>query len=232
MDLSTRRETFTQEDQRWLASAHGTDAGMPVTLVPSLFTSTEHYPNGYLPSGLPLGKRTSDGLYGPYSGGTVDEVQTLTVGGSGLTSFTVTFGGQTTTAILAAATAAQVQAALEALSTIGVGNVLVTGADGGPWTLTFRGTLANTNVAQVTTTPTGGSGTVTPATGTAGAGDASSDGRETLVGFLFTDVNLKLPLASVVHGSILRHCRVRTAFLPVPVDANGRTDVAGRIDFV
>lgn len=97
-----------------------------------------------------------------------NEKVTLTQGGSGLTSFTLTFGGQTTASIPQAATAAQVQAALEALSTIGVGNVSVTGSAGGPYTVTFIGTLGGTDVGNVTTTPTGGTGTVTPAVATAG----------------------------------------------------------------
>lgn len=97
-----------------------------------------------------------------------NEVVTLTVGGSGLTSFTLTFGGQTTTSILAAAVGADVQAALEALSTVGAGNVTVTGGSGGVWTVTFVGALGGTNVGNITTTPTGGTGTVTPNVGTAG----------------------------------------------------------------
>lgn len=53
---------------------------------------------------------------------------TLTAGGSPPTAgdFTLTFGGQTTVNIAYNATPAQVQAALEALSTIGAGNVEVT----------------------------------------------------------------------------------------------------------
>lgn len=98
-----------------------------------------------------------------------NEKVTLTQGGSGLTSFTLTFGGQTTASIPQAATAAQVQAALEALSTIGTGNVSVSGSAGGPYTVTFIGTLGGTDVGNVTTTPTGGTGTVTPTVATAGA---------------------------------------------------------------
>lgn len=97
-----------------------------------------------------------------------NEKVTLTAGGSGLTSFTLTFGGQTTTSLDAAATAAEVQAALEALSTIGADNVLVTGSAGGPYTVTFIGTLGGADVGGITTTPTGGTGTMTPAVATAG----------------------------------------------------------------
>ena len=99
-----------------------------------------------------------------------NEKVTLTEGGSGLTSFTLTFGAQTTASLDDDATAAQVQTALEALSTIGAGNILVTGGPlgSGPFTLEFVGALGGTNVGGVTTTPTGGTGTLTPAVDTAG----------------------------------------------------------------
>jgi hypothetical protein len=101
-----------------------------------------------------------------------DEVQTVTLGaGNTGGTFTITFGAQTTSALAFNATAAQVQTALEALSSIGVNNVLVTGSAGGPYTLTFRNALGRTNVAQVTATPslTGGTNTATPATVTQGS---------------------------------------------------------------
>ena len=57
----------------------------------------------------------------------VNAVQTVTLTATAGT-FTLSFGGATTTALAFDATAAGVQAALEALSPIGVGNVSVTGA--------------------------------------------------------------------------------------------------------
>jgi ribosomal protein S11 len=100
-----------------------------------------------------------------------NEVQTITVSATGGT-FTVTYSGQTTSALAWNVTAAALQAALEALSNIAVGDVVVTGGPGAtaPLTITFKGTLAGTNVAAVTTTPslTGGAGTATVATPTAG----------------------------------------------------------------
>ena len=90
----------------------------------------------------------------------VGEVQSITVGGSGLTSFTLTFAAQTTASIDDQATAAHVQAALVALSNIGTDDVAVTGDAGGPWYVTFQGTLASTTT-NLTATPTGGTGTVT-----------------------------------------------------------------------
>lgn len=66
MDLRLRTESFGVEDQTWLGSAHGTDAARSVTLDVDTFVSGTHYPNGYLPSGIPLGKITADGTYGLY----------------------------------------------------------------------------------------------------------------------------------------------------------------------
>lgn len=83
---------------------------------------------------------------------TVNEVQTVTLGPPSPTggTFTLAFSGQTTGTIAYNASAATVQTALEALSNIGSGNVAVTGSAGGTWTVTFQGTLAATNVAQMT----------------------------------------------------------------------------------
>lgn len=80
MDLSLRTDTYQQEDQSWLGSAHGTDMGRSITLKTSAFTAGTHYPNGYFPSGLPLGRYTSGGntgLYGPYTAGASDGTQNL-----------------------------------------------------------------------------------------------------------------------------------------------------------
>lgn len=88
------------------------------------------------------------------------ELQTLTEGGSGLTSFTITHSGQTTGAIAAAASAATVEAALVALSNVAPGDVKVSGSAGGPYTLRWAEGVTH---ALVTATPTGGSGTVTVA---------------------------------------------------------------------
>ncbi|MFF9525352.1 head decoration protein [Streptomyces achromogenes] len=131
MDLSLKTESFTQDKRTWLGSAHGTDAPVSVTLDVSKFTAGTHYPDGYIKSGIPLGKITATGLYGPYD-------------------------------------------------------------------------------------------------------DAATDGRQTLVGFLFTaqDVNARGIASTKVVGSMLLHCFIREAKLPVAVDAAGKTDLAGRVIFV
>jgi hypothetical protein len=64
-------------------------------------------------------------------------------------SFGIAFNGQVTTPLLVAATAVDIQAALEALPAIGAGNVLVTGVAGN-YVVQFQGTLASTNVAPLT----------------------------------------------------------------------------------
>jgi len=103
------------------------------------------------------------------------EKQTVTFGGAAATggTFTLTFNGQTTSAIAYNATAAAVEAALEALSTIGQGNVQVTGNAGGPYTVEFVGQLANQNVSAMTidvTSITNGGGTTTGTIATSQAG--------------------------------------------------------------
>ncbi len=70
-------------------------------------------------------------------------IRTVTVESAGAGSFTLTFKGQTTSAIGFDASPAGVRAALEALSTIGASEVEVTGS--GPYTVTFKGTLAGTD---------------------------------------------------------------------------------------
>lgn len=81
-----------------------------------------------------------------------NEVQVVTLGGTAATggTFTLTFTGETTTTIAYNADAATVQSALEGLASYSSGDFAVTGSAGGPWTVTFTGTLAGTNVSLMT----------------------------------------------------------------------------------
>lgn len=91
----------------------------------------------------------------------VNELQLIASNGTGGT-FTITYSAQTTTARGWDDTAAEIQTALEALSNLAPGDVLVTGV-AGQWYVEFMGTLANTNVAQMTvdnTSLTGGDAAV------------------------------------------------------------------------
>lgn len=77
MDISTKVVTVGADDQSWLGSAHGTDDARPITLDVSAFTAGTHYPNGYFPSGLPLGQITASGKYGPYNDAASDGTNVL-----------------------------------------------------------------------------------------------------------------------------------------------------------
>ncbi|WP_298869235.1 LamG-like jellyroll fold domain-containing protein [uncultured Gimesia sp.] len=84
------------------------------------------------------------------SGGS-NEVQLITVLGATGGTFTLTFGGQTTSALAYNASAATLETAFEGLGSVGSGNGTVTGDAGGPYTIEFTGALAATDVALITT---------------------------------------------------------------------------------
>lgn len=97
-----------------------------------------------------------------------DEQQTVTVTSTAST-FTLTFNAATTDAINGAtASADNVKAALEALSTIGYGNTIVTGSAGGPYTVQFTGALGQQNVSAMTAS---NASIVTTIPGVAGSGN-------------------------------------------------------------
>lgn len=129
MNLAITTETFQNEDQQWLGSSHGTDMGRSITLDTSAFTAGTHYPNGYFPSGLPLGRITATGMYAPYV-------------------------------------------------------------------------------------------------------DAAGDGTGVLAGFLLCNVDAPSVNTIDVQGALLEHGRIVEAKLPIAIDANARTDAAGRFIFV
>lgn len=87
------------------------------------------------------------------AGATPSEIQQLTVSGTAGT-FTLTFNGQTTAPLAFNASPAAVQAALEGLSSIGSGNVVV--VSGASHVVMFTGTLAGTNLADLTSAAAGG----------------------------------------------------------------------------
>lgn len=90
------------------------------------------------------------------------EVQTVTITGAPTGgTFTLTYNGFTTTPLAFNASAGTVQNALTALPNIDTGEVTVTGANGGPYTVTFLAELGN--VAQMTASGAGLTGGTTPA---------------------------------------------------------------------
>lgn len=128
-----------------------------------------------------------------------NEVQTVTISGSPTGgTFTLTFAGDTTAAIAYDATAAQVQAALQALASIGADNVTVAGNAGGPYTVTFTGDLAALDVETLTADGSALSGGTTPAvavaTTTAGAAGAS--------GVKLVAPTASLPISSLIYDVV------------------------------
>ncbi len=153
---------------------------------------------------LPRSKTFAAGtVMGMYSAAAASEVQSLAITGTPTGgTFTLTYDGKTTSALPYNATPAQVQAALEALSNIGTGNVLCAGGPlpGTAISITFRQDLAQQNVPAITTTDSLTGGT-TPAsaitTSTAGSGgpgmwdaydDGASNGLQVARGILVNGV--------------------------------------------
>ncbi|WP_030747628.1 head decoration protein [Streptomyces sp. NRRL F-5135] len=60
----------------------------------------------------------------------------------------------------------------------------------------------------------------------------ASDGRETLIGFLFSAVQAPAVNTLDPAAALFTHGKVREARLPVAVDAAGKADVAGSIRFI
>jgi RHS repeat-associated protein len=79
--------------------------------------------------------------------GSNNEVQVVTLSNATGGEFRLAFAGQTTAPIAYNASAATVDSAVEALQS--VDTVTTSGSNGGPWTITFTGSHANTNVAQL-----------------------------------------------------------------------------------
>lgn len=125
------------------------------------------------------------------AGSVADEVQTITITGTPTGGdFTLTFEGETTAAIAFDAVAADVQAALEALDNIEVGDVV---AGGGPFpdtpvTVTFGGQYADEDVDEMTATSglTGGS-TPAVAVTTSTPGVSAKSARVLTIGSAIVD---------------------------------------------
>lgn len=133
------------------------------------FTDGEFFVTSCSGKGLP--DPTTDNLYTIVLNETTtaipatvrNEIQMVVVDATAGT-FKLTYSAQTTTDLAYNISAAGLQAALEALSNIGVAEALVTGGPG-TWTVEFSGTLGGTNLSQMTgaqgATPlTGGSASV------------------------------------------------------------------------
>jgi hypothetical protein len=89
-------------------------------------------------------------------GSGLNEIQTVTIPTSSYGgTFSLSFGGQGTSALAYNSTAAQVQAALQGLSSIGSGNCSVIQTSNWTWTVTFTGSLANAGQSLIVASGTG-----------------------------------------------------------------------------
>lgn len=83
-----------------------------------------------------------DSLTFDVQGAAIGKNQVVTLGSPSAGNFTLTYNGQTTANIAYTATSAQVQSALQALSSVST-NATVQGSAGGPYTVIFSGPLLN-----------------------------------------------------------------------------------------
>lgn len=234
-DPTINTQTVYAGSFKHLRTRRGLDTGKTVTLDVAKFTSGTHYPRGYIPAGVVLGKVTASSKFGPY-GEAATEDQTITIDATGGT-FTITFRGGTTAAIAYNATAAQVQAALEALAEIDAGDVVVTGGPGATaaFHVKFQGQYAGTNVAAMTTgagSLTGGASTATVATAT-GGGSSASDGTEVAKGVLLDRVPIltslnQLTAPSLVVAAMMTEGDFVEANMPIASGTAGGIDDAGK----
>lgn len=244
MDLAQTTESWVSDDQSWLGSAHGTNEGDTVTLDPTTFDLVTKFPNGFIPSGVVIAKITSGGntgMYGPYTPGTqVNEVQSVIATGATSGTFTLSFDGEITAAIAFNATAAAVQTALEAMSNINPGDVVVSG---GPLpatavVITFSGAkYADTDVPAITANNAalvGGVATITITTAGGGTGNAT-DGRQdpATARFLFMAVMAKTGDTNGKVAAAIWHGQVIVSKLPANngLDSAARTGGLKLVDF-
>lgn len=141
-----------------------------------------------------------------------DEVEAITATGTVTGgTYTITYAGQTTAAIAYNATAAAIQAALEALSNLAPGDVFVTG---GPLPanrvhIRFAGTLAGTNVAEITISSLGltGGGSYAPSTVLAGGATVAQVQESPVSG---SEVNLYVDATFGALGTTQIGCPIET----------------------
>lgn len=228
MRLAQSTETFYNQSHTWLGSRRGLSTARTVTLKVSTFTSGTHYPNGFFPDGLALAVPTSgaNSGYAVPLAARATEVQTVTITGTPTGgTVTLTFDGETTGAIAYNATAATVLAALEALSNVDVGSVVVTGGPGPgtAWIVTFSGTqYLGANVPVMTASGaslTGGTSPAIAVTTTTGGGSGVTDGSDILAGFLVYPQTVA-STDTYVEGPLMDMGRIITANLPVAITAS------------
>lgn len=136
-NVSVTKLTDTGNKQEWQITFQGALAGVNQAQIDINISSL-----GGFPSYSEIESTTADGH------GAQSEIQTLALSNATGGTFRIAFGGQVTAPLAYNASNSTVDTALEALSTIGSGNVSVSLA-GSTYTITFGGALANTNVPSL-----------------------------------------------------------------------------------
>jgi hypothetical protein len=126
----------------------------------------------------------------------VNEVQSLTVTATG-GSFTLGFQGESSGAIPFDGSAGEVQAALEAIPALGVGQVAVSGEAGGPFSIEFTGSRAGQDVPELSA----------EAAGLTGEEPTAIVATTTPAVSLFADRQVNAPLTGLAPGTTY-HFRV------------------------
>ncbi|MDX1968590.1 MAG: RHS repeat-associated core domain-containing protein [Planctomycetaceae bacterium] len=128
-DVAVVKTANAAGDQQWQVTFQGTLRGVNVS---QLTVDASVVYNGV---GAPDEIETT-----ATQGETIHEVQIVTVSNATGGTFTLALAGERTAQLDEAATAGEVEAALEALD--GLDAVAVSGSAGGPWTITFQGSQA------------------------------------------------------------------------------------------
>ena len=66
-----KTEFYGTGNQSWLGSTRGLESARTAVVKFAAFTKATHFPQGYIPSGMPLAKG-ADGTYGPYGAAPYD----------------------------------------------------------------------------------------------------------------------------------------------------------------
>lgn len=136
-------------------------------------------------------------------------------------TFTLTFGAMTSAAIAATATAVAMQTALDSIC--GAGHTVVTGAPGGPWTVTFAGTLSGPQPVLVAvdgfTPATSGVLVEEMITGAIVPAARRYTGRG--ASLLLIDDALEIASVSLIRpdGTLVRVLTPGTDYLPFPINS-------------
>lgn len=78
MKIAPTTTNYALDSHDWLGSSHGTESTETITVdADAGFVAATHYPDGFLPSGTPLGKVTASGKYGLYDNAALDGRETL-----------------------------------------------------------------------------------------------------------------------------------------------------------